>query len=170
MSRSTSCQYATKTRFHGSTAIYTTKTTFPNRTTSTLDRDTGLYYKSQKVLGEMYRSVDIPSLLKDWNINSGWNEDGPMELWEEIEENLKTAHSSLPEYMAGVYCRSGRVVWSIHGRTRDDRILLLSITLETETSDRNGDFFAMYSNGYIQQMHSRSGTTGLFAWFASGIW
>ena len=50
--------------------------------------DTALYYRSQKVLGEMYRRVDIPKLLKDWNVNSGWNTDGPWEIWGEIEENL----------------------------------------------------------------------------------
>ena len=67
-------------------------------------QDTGLYYKSQKVLGEMYRSVNITSLLSDWNVNSGWNEDGPMELWEEIEGNLQKLippyQSAWSEYVA----------------------------------------------------------------------
>jgi len=51
--------------------------------------DTALYYPSRKVLGVMYRRVDIPRLLKDWNVNSGWNSDGPWQIWGEIEANLK---------------------------------------------------------------------------------
>jgi len=59
--------------------------------------DTALYYPSKKVLGEMYGRVDIPKLLKDWNVNSGWNTDGPWEIWGEIEENLKKVE---PSYQA----------------------------------------------------------------------
>lgn len=51
--------------------------------------DAALYYRSWKVLGEMYRRVDIPSFLKDWNVNSGWNTDGPWDIWGEIKENLE---------------------------------------------------------------------------------
>src|SRR5271170_7523022 len=45
----------------------------------------------------MYRRVNIPKLLEDWNINAGWNDDGPMELWDGIEQNLKTI---TPSYKA----------------------------------------------------------------------
>jgi hypothetical protein len=38
------------------------------------------YYKSEKVLGKMYRAVDVDHLLKTWNANSGWNEDDPEQL------------------------------------------------------------------------------------------
>ena len=37
----------------------------------------------------MYRAVDVDHLLKTWNANSGWNEDGPEQLWQIIEGNLE---------------------------------------------------------------------------------
>jgi hypothetical protein len=67
-------------------------------------RHRGLYYESFKVLGEMYRRVDIPKLLHTWNINSGWNEDGPLELWQDIEQNLRRLvppyQPTWPDYVA----------------------------------------------------------------------
>jgi hypothetical protein len=52
--------------------------------------DRSYFYISHKVLGQMYRAVDIDCLLKTWNANSGWNEDGLLELWKTIEDNLQT--------------------------------------------------------------------------------
>ena len=51
--------------------------------------DRTYYYKSTKVLGEMYRSLDIQSLLKAWNAGLDWNEEGPEQLWHKIECNLQ---------------------------------------------------------------------------------
>jgi len=50
--------------------------------------DRTLYYKSHKVLGEMYRYVDILELLKDWSADSGWNKTGPQEVWKTIQHDL----------------------------------------------------------------------------------
>lgn len=66
-------------------------------------RDQPYFYRSNKVLGKMYRTVEIGSLLETWNANSGWNEEGPKQLWQMIETNLKKIVPSYkrnwPEYL-----------------------------------------------------------------------
>jgi RNA dependent RNA polymerase len=52
-------------------------------------RGEAYFYRSNKVLGSLYRAVDTDELLKSWNAQSGWNENGPKELWKTIEDNLK---------------------------------------------------------------------------------
>jgi hypothetical protein len=63
--------------------------TTPLITLSRTRRDHTLYYRSEKVLGQMYRRIDVPTLLKSWNTNCGWNEEGSMQLWDRIEQNLQ---------------------------------------------------------------------------------
>jgi hypothetical protein len=62
----------------------------PNR------RDRTLYYKSEKALGELYRRVDIPSLMSGWNANSGVNQDGVEYVWATIESKL---NKLVPPYL-----------------------------------------------------------------------
>lgn len=73
----------------------------PNYSGSRPDRT--YYYKSRKVLGKMYRSLDIENLLYTWDANSGWNEDGPAKLWQTIKGNLQKLVPSYktkwPEYI-----------------------------------------------------------------------
>jgi hypothetical protein len=47
-----------------------------------------LYYRSEKALGELYRRVDIPSLMRSWNASSGINRDGEEHVWNTIQSNL----------------------------------------------------------------------------------
>ena len=67
----------------------------PNYSGSRPDRT--YYYKSKKVLGKMYRSLDIEKFLHTWDKNSGWNDDGPAKLWQIIEGNLQKL---VPSYKA----------------------------------------------------------------------
>ena len=71
-------------------------------------RDHSYFYRSDKALGKMYRAVDINNLLKIWNANSGWNEDGPKQLWQTIENNLKKL---VPSY---------KLNWSKHLKEAQD--------------------------------------------------
>jgi hypothetical protein len=63
--------------------------------------DRARYYNSTKVLGDMYRRVDIPILLKTWNSNSGWNSEGPKLLRQKIECNLKELTPSYEKSWSG---------------------------------------------------------------------
>jgi RNA dependent RNA polymerase len=64
-------------------------------------RDNNLYYASQKVLGEMYRSIHIQKLLQDWNVDWEGNEDAPMELWRDIETKMTKVKPPYQTHWAG---------------------------------------------------------------------
>jgi len=51
--------------------------------------DRTYYYQSKKVLGEMYRRVDIDSLLSQWNANLDVNEAGTEQVWLKIKSKLQ---------------------------------------------------------------------------------
>ena len=52
--------------------------------------NSNLYYRSEKAQGTLYRSVNIPKLLGEWDIKVGGNENGPREVWEEIKIKLES--------------------------------------------------------------------------------
>lgn len=47
------------------------------------------YYRSRKVLGQMYRRVDIESLLTQWNSNSDLIQEIPQRMWLKFEARLQ---------------------------------------------------------------------------------
>jgi len=52
-----------------------------------------LYSLSEKLLGTLYRSVDILKLLNEWDIKVGENKNGPWKAWEEIKVKLERVWS-----------------------------------------------------------------------------
>ena len=75
----------------------------PSNPTTHFSGSRTYFYESQKVLGEMYRAVDIDGLMRAWNKSSGWNENGPIQLWKSIKKNLQKLVPSYktkwPEFM-----------------------------------------------------------------------
>jgi hypothetical protein len=66
--------------------------------------DNTLYYRSEKALGRMYRAVNIQQLLDKLIFNGKGNENGPRELWRDVERRLRNVKPSYqfewPTYLA----------------------------------------------------------------------
>lgn len=52
-------------------------------------RDRTYFYESHKVLGTLYRAIDIDNLLRTWNENAVSSTKGAMHLWKVVEDRLK---------------------------------------------------------------------------------
>jgi len=51
--------------------------------------DRKYFYRSERILGQLYRYVDIKSLLQSWNSDSRSNRESIAKLWVQIKENLE---------------------------------------------------------------------------------
>lgn len=141
--------------------------------------DRTYYYESKKVLGELYRCVDIESLLKQWNANSEDDGESTHQIWLKIEARLQQIvpcyKDRWPEFLEGAqelldeYMNELQMIQHYYHPTSwrkqlsEEEVFLQCISIAPSIRTVHG----RGANEYIQGL--RQAYEGLVGWVRSGI-